>query len=110
MNDDQWYFAYGSNLDIDQKQARTKGIRQAVRCRLRGYRLACNKRGRNGDVYANIVPDAAAEVWGVIYLCCPDALLKMDRCEGVESRCLDRPHGGGGTSLGLRREQPPATG
>ena len=63
MNKDQWYFAYGSNLFINQKERRTGRIRQAVRCRLPGFRFAFNKRGNGGQVYANIVPDDAAEVW-----------------------------------------------
>ncbi len=81
MTGDQWYFAYGSNLFVDQKEKRTGPIRQAVRCRLSGFRFAFNKRGDGGQVYANIVPDDAAEVWGVIYLCNPKALLKMDQKE-----------------------------
>ncbi len=33
---DSWYFAYGSNLDIDQKELRIGTIRHAEVCRLRG--------------------------------------------------------------------------
>jgi gamma-glutamylcyclotransferase (GGCT)/AIG2-like uncharacterized protein YtfP len=83
MTCDQWYFAYGSNLFVDQKEERTGRIRRAVRCRLKGYRFAFNKKGSKGHVYANIVPDAQAEVWGVVYLCSPEALADMDRYEGV---------------------------
>lgn len=80
---DTWYFAYGSNLCVDQKQSRTGAIRAAVRCRLGGYRFAFNKRGPNGSVFANIVPAPGHEVWGVAYLCSPEAVRKMDRYEGV---------------------------
>jgi gamma-glutamylcyclotransferase len=82
MNSDQWYFAYGSNLFVEQKVERTGRIRQAIRCRLKGYRFAFNKRG-TGQIYANIVPDVTAEVWGVVYLCNPDAFREMDKREGV---------------------------
>jgi gamma-glutamylcyclotransferase len=90
MNGDQWYFAYGSNLFIDQKEERTGRIRRADRCRLPGFRFAFNKRGGKGQIYANIVPDDAAEVWGVVYLCNPDAIREMDRCEGVASGHYER--------------------
>ena len=50
MNEDQWYFAYGSNLLIDQKVERTGQIRQAVLCCLEGlrayfFRLPCDRLG-----------------------------------------------------------------
>jgi len=85
MAGDTWYFAYGSNLLTDQKGRRTGMIRQAMRCRLVGWRFAFNKQSDNGSVYANIVPDENAEVWGVIYRCNPQALVQMDVYEGVSS-------------------------
>ena len=90
MNGDQSYFAYGSNLFVDQKEKRKGQIRQAVRCRLKGYRFAFNKRGNGGHVYANIVLDDTAEVWGVNYLCNPEAIQEMDRSEGVGSGHYER--------------------
>jgi 5'-nucleotidase len=81
---DTWYFAYGSNLSLDRKAARTGAVRQALRCRLPGYRLCFNKRPSNGDgAYANIVQDPASSVWGVAYLCDEQAISTLDRCEGV---------------------------
>jgi gamma-glutamylcyclotransferase len=90
MNGDQWYFAYGSNLLITQKEKRTGRIRQAVRSRLMGYRFAFNKRGSSGQIYANIVPDETTEVWGVVYLCNPNAIRGMDQYEGVASGHYER--------------------
>ena len=79
---DVWYFAYGSNLWREQKKRRTGAIREARVARLTGYRLAFNKRGSEpGQVYANIVPEPEAEVYGVIYRCSPEALHRMDRWE-----------------------------
>lgn len=92
MNGDQWYFAYGSNLFVDQKEKRTGRIRQEFRSRLVGYRFAFNKRGGSGQVYANIVPDGSAETWGVVYLCNPEAIRGMDRYEGVSSGHYERIH------------------
>jgi gamma-glutamylcyclotransferase (GGCT)/AIG2-like uncharacterized protein YtfP len=90
MTGDTWYFAYGSNLSVDQKELRTGRIRRAVRCRLPGYRFAFNKKGSNGQVYANIVVDDSQEVWGVIYLCNRAAIDEMDRYEGVDGGHYER--------------------
>lgn len=81
---DRWYVAYGSNLSVDQKVDRTGTIRAAIPCQLRGHRLAFNKRAASGrGVYANIVPDESARVWGVAYLCDEAAIRALDRYEGV---------------------------
>ena len=90
MKGDQWYFAYGSNLFVDQKEGRTGRIREAIRSHLSGYRFVFNKRGGGGQVYANIVPDDSTEVWGVVYLCDPEAIHGMDRYEGVASGHYER--------------------
>lgn len=81
----EWYFAYGSNLWIDQVIARTGPIRlgavgpQVVR--LANHRLVFNMRSpRSADpdtVYANIEP-AESEVLGVVYGFDAEALRKMD--------------------------------
>jgi gamma-glutamylcyclotransferase len=78
-----WYFAYGSNLSVYQKTVRTGTIREARRCRLHGYRLAFNKWSDSRGLCANIVPDEAATVWGVAYLCDEAAIAELDDCEGV---------------------------
>ncbi len=81
-SDDKWYFAYGSNLLVDQKEERTGRIRKAIKCNLPGYKFVFNKRGSRGGIYANILRDDNEKVWGVIYLCKPEAIKKMDKCEG----------------------------
>jgi gamma-glutamylcyclotransferase len=81
--EDIWYFAYGSNLSRDRKQNRTGAIREARAAQLVGYRLCFNKRVNGGGVYANIVPDAGSEVWGVVYRCNSGAISRLDGCEGV---------------------------
>lgn len=80
---DTWYFAYGSNLSKDRKQQRTGLIRSSRKVRLANYRLAFNKAANGGGVYANIVEQAGSEVWGVVYLCNPEAMAKLDLNEGV---------------------------
>lgn len=83
MSQDTWYFAYGSNMSVDRKEERTGTIREAIRCRLKGYRLAYNKKASKAGVYANIMPDEKCEVWGVAYLCDEAAMRKLDGYEGV---------------------------
>jgi gamma-glutamylcyclotransferase (GGCT)/AIG2-like uncharacterized protein YtfP len=95
MNDkkcteDRWYFAYGSNLSREQKESRTGPVRMAIRCQLHGYRLAFNKRGKNGEVFANIERSKGSDVWGVAYLCDETTLQEMDRHEIGYQRALVR--------------------
>ncbi len=83
-NNDRWYFAYGSNLWSEQMERRTGPIRDARRCRLDGYRLAFDKRGSTrSPVFANIVEERDAVVWGVAYLCNDEAIEQMNRFEGL---------------------------
>lgn len=83
MERDCWYFAYGSNLLKQQMHRRTGRLRKTEVCRLPDYRFAFNKRGGPGQVYANIMPEAGAHVWGIIYRCSAAAMTKLDECEGV---------------------------
>ena len=87
-----WYFAYGSNLSIEQMIERTglilPGERRARIARLPGFRLAFNMRGDDGQVYANITHPGKG-VLGVIYRCGPEALEKLDAYEiGYERRLV----------------------
>ena len=83
MNDDTWYFAYGSNLNISRKEQRTGRVRESQIARLEGYRLAFNKRGSNGEVYANLMEAPTEEVLGVVYRCSEQAIQELDVFEGV---------------------------
>jgi len=86
-SEDSWYFAYGSNMSIRRKVKRTGIIREAVLARLKGYRLAFNKKAARveDNVYANVVVSPSDEVWGVAYLCNAEAMNDLDRWEGVAS-------------------------
>ena len=100
---DVWYFAYGSNLWIDQKRDRTGAIRQGSErpriARLPDYRLAFNKRGASGEVYANLVPCPRETVVGVIYRCDAAAMAEMDRREGGYDRQWVRVATADGTTV-----------
>ena len=70
MTKDYWYLAYGSNLWKKQKEVRTGAIRTGNEspqiARLTDYRLAFNKRGKNGQVVANIMAAPGNDVFGII--------------------------------------------
>lgn len=84
-----WYFAYGSNLWIEQMSARTGLIAtddSAPRIAwLPDYRLVFNMRGEDGQVYANLERPGDG-VFGVLYRCGPDTLDKLDAYEGGYER------------------------
>ena len=77
----EWYFAYGSNLCVEQMARRTGAVgegQDAPRiARLPGYRLAFNMQGNDGSVYANIVQPGDGVI-GVLYRCGAAALAKLD--------------------------------
>jgi cation transport regulator ChaC len=90
MNDDVCYFAYGSNLWIDQKEQRTSAIRSGDDrprlARLANYRLAFNKLGSEGQVFANIMACPGDEVIGIAYRCRPSTIDSMSEREGGYER------------------------
>lgn len=88
-NAEHLYFAYGSNLSIEQMALRTKrlytGDLSPRRALLPGYRLAFNMLGDDGLIYANVMPDGDG-VLGVLYQCDDHALELLDRFEGGYER------------------------
>ena len=81
-----WYFAYGSNMETATFSGR-RGIayRRAVPARIPGWRLVLDKPGivPVGHGFANIVPDDAAAVLGVLYEIRTVELDHLDLSEGV---------------------------
>ncbi len=75
------YFAYGSNLDSSRMEERLGRRPPARLARLRGWRLAFNK--KDSPVFANIVPAPGDEVWGIVWECTAKDLLRLDDFEGV---------------------------
>jgi gamma-glutamylcyclotransferase len=82
---DTWYFAYGSNLWIDQKEERTSAIRSGAQApqtaRLADYRLAFNKPSKKWKFVANIMSCPGEEVIGVVYRCNQATMEQMDSWE-----------------------------
>lgn len=79
-----WYFAYGSNLLVDQLVERiglTVDAADSPRiARLTGYRLVFQYVDSDQAAYANIVRPGT-EVWGVVYRCSEAELLSLDEFE-----------------------------
>jgi hypothetical protein len=81
-----WYFAYGSNMQTATFRGR-RGIEygRALPARVPGWRLVLDKPPMFpiGHGYANVVPDPASEVLGVLYEVAVAALDVIDLTEGV---------------------------
>jgi gamma-glutamylcyclotransferase len=81
-----WYFAYGSNMQSATLCGR-RGIayHQAIAGRAVGWRLVLDKPPLVpiGESFANIIPDPAAEVLGVLYEISAEDLEHIDISEGV---------------------------
>ena len=78
------YFAYGSNMSAATMAAVAPRHRFAGRARLPGHRLAFTRRSvRTGSGVADVVPDPAGTVWGVVYELGPGDLDGLDLKEGL---------------------------
>jgi gamma-glutamylcyclotransferase len=81
-----WYFAYGSNM-----QTATFGGRRGITpvsahtARAPGWRLVLDKPPLLGPApgFANLVPDAGAAVFGVVYEISADDMAHVELTEGV---------------------------
>jgi gamma-glutamylcyclotransferase len=81
-----WYFAYGSNMEKATLAGR-RGVRVSAShaARAAGWRLVLDKPPLVpiGESFANIVPDPAAQVLGVLYEVTPADLEHIELTEGV---------------------------
>ncbi len=87
--DEVWYFAFGANMhDSAFRERRNMRPIEWRPGRVKGYRLRFNLEGRprGKAAPANISPDPAAEVWGVLYKITRADLIHLDRTEGVPGR------------------------
>ena len=87
------YFAYGSNLNLNQMQRRCPDSRPVSRTVLSGYRLMFPRPDRlwRGGV-ASIEPDASAYVEGVLYELSDTDIRSLDRYEGIAEGDYTRTH------------------
>ena len=85
----EWYFAYGSNMNPQRMAHRGMRMLSAHAAALPGWQLAFNKRahGKDGIAYANIVAVDGATVPGVLYAVRSFAdIRRMDVFEGWPER------------------------
>ncbi len=80
--DMHFYFAYGSNLDLSQMQRRCPESAIVGVASLAGHRLDFTRYSQHwqGGV-ADVVADAAHEVWGLVYRLSEPDLCLLDRYE-----------------------------
>jgi len=90
FDDDNWYFAYGSNLSKEQMLRRTGSIPASKVALLENYQFAFRKVLVGDEVFATIVPRQNSIVHGVVYRCSPQAMLQLDHFEGLAENCYRR--------------------
>ena len=78
---DSRYFAYGSNLVLARMRERVPSAHPLGAARLSGMCLTLDKRGSDGSGKANLTPDDAGHVWGVVYALDPEHWPLLDACE-----------------------------
>lgn len=78
------YFAYGSNLDLDQMRRRCPGSRLVGRGTLDGLRIAFAGHSKSwGGAVATVVPDRDGDgCAGLVFACTPSDVRRLDACEG----------------------------
>lgn len=86
---DSWYFAYGSNLSIEQMIARIGSTGSAEHqpriAHLANHRLVFQQLEPGGPAFANILSPGDG-VLGVVYRCRPADLARLDDYEGCYQR------------------------
>ena len=81
-----YYFAYGSNMDIDRINKRCIQYKHREKALLKGYKLIFDKKNDSiyGASYANITIDPSEYVEGVLYSGL-SSFKELDYYEGVHS-------------------------
>lgn len=92
--DELWHFSFGSNMNAKVLVGRGVRPREWRAGKLDGYRLRFNLDGRPAGktAPANITPDPAETVWGVLYRLTWADMVRIDRTEGVPHRGRYRHH------------------
>lgn len=86
-----YYFAYGSNMNLERMQKRVGGeFRNPRGAVLKGYRLVFNKKAskKKGVGYANILHEKNKEVEGVLYEITEAGLKELDGYEGYSNHYI----------------------
>lgn len=77
------YFAYGSNMQLDQIRERCPSARFVCAARLKGHRLAFTRLSKNRQCgVADVVQSTGAEVWGTVFQIDETEIGVLDKSEG----------------------------
>lgn len=79
--EEKYYFAYGSNMNLDQMEHRCPDAEVVGRAVLKDYRLVF-RGNRNGNGVASVVPDSGKEVQGLLWKITPRCEQSLDFYEG----------------------------
>ena len=78
---ESYYFAYGSNMNLDQMAYRCPAASVVEKVKLEGYRLTFCGRGKGCGV-ATILPEEGSQVEGVLWKITPECEKSLDFYEG----------------------------
>ncbi|MCB1492504.1 MAG: gamma-glutamylcyclotransferase [Rhodobiaceae bacterium] len=81
------YFAYGSNMSVQQMKRRCPAARPLGIAHLDGWRFIINMRGT-----ASIVPHPGGRVEGVLWRCTSECVATLDVFEGVGKKRYRKLH------------------
>lgn len=81
----QYYFAFGSNLDVNRIKGRNVKYIQRIPAILHDYKITFDKQvsGIPGETYANIQSEKDSIVEGAIYVTDLQGIERLDRAEGI---------------------------
>lgn len=80
-----YYFAYGSNMDMEQMRRRCPGAVCIDTAVLHGWKFALDEVG-----YATIIPEAGASVPGLLWTLTDADEAALDTYEGVRYNCYEK--------------------
>ncbi|HZQ75078.1 MAG TPA: gamma-glutamylcyclotransferase family protein [Burkholderiales bacterium] len=79
-----FYFAYGSNMDLNQLTERCPSAKFRHIAVVRGYQLSFTRFSQKRQCgVADLVPDRGGEVWGAVFEMSEADVVHLDRKEGV---------------------------
>ena len=78
MKDKQLYFAYGSNMNVEQMMRRCPDAKKYCNGYIRGYQVIINSRG-----VATIIKSSKNTVEGVVWAVSDSDIKELDKREGV---------------------------
>jgi len=90
MNNKTLYFAYGSNMNPERLIKRIGYLPPLQKASLQDYAVVFNKPNaiNPNEGFANIVPQAGAEVEGILYEVTDEDMGKLDQFEGVPNHYI----------------------